>query len=77
MKLDQAVLALGKEAERVRRDLHKIPETGYCERKTQAYILDYLSKLTPDSIEKIADTGVKAVFYAKEPTETIAFSRGY
>jgi amidohydrolase len=73
MKLDPSVLALEKEAERVRRDLHKIPETGYSERKTQAYILDYLSKLAPDSVEKIADTGVKAVFYAKEPTETIAF----
>jgi hippurate hydrolase len=50
MKLDPSVLALEKEAERVRRDLHKIPETGYSERKTQAYILDYLSTLAPDSV---------------------------
>lgn len=73
MKLHTMVAQLENEAIRVRRELHRIPELGYEERKTQAYILDYLSKQGPDSLEKMASTGVKAVFYAKEPTGTVAF----
>ncbi|EUJ37486.1 peptidase M20D family protein [Brochothrix thermosphacta DSM 20171 = FSL F6-1036] len=31
--------------QKIRRDLHQIPELGYEEFKTQAYLLDYLSQL--------------------------------
>ncbi len=57
----------------VRRDLHRIPELANQEFQTQAYILDYLAPLRPDSLMPIAGTGVKAVFYAKSAIETIAF----
>ena len=30
---------------KIRRDLHRIPETAYTEKKTSAYVADYLSKL--------------------------------
>ncbi len=73
MQLHPSVEALLDEAREVRRALHRIPEIAYQERKTQAFILNYLQKLEPDSIEKLADTGVKAVFYAERPTGTIAF----
>lgn len=72
MKISNAVTSLLSECTRVRRDLHKIPETAFTEVKTQRYILDYLEKLRPDSIETLALTGVKAVFYAKNPQKTIA-----
>ncbi len=64
MKLNDSVAALEPLVRKFRRDLHKIPELGYQEVKTQQYILDQLAKLQPDHVEKIAQTGVKAVFYA-------------
>lgn len=35
----------------VRRDLHKIPEIGFKEWKTQQYILDYIGKLPNEYLE--------------------------
>ena len=56
-KLPEAIKAYEPEAVSLRRALHKIPETGFNERETQAFIMDYLEKLgyTP---EKVCDTGV-------------------
>lgn len=73
MQIHPVVESLFEECVRVRRELHRIPEPGFEERKTQSYLMSYLMRLSPDSIEKIADTGVKAVFYAEHPTTTIAF----
>ncbi|MDL2258845.1 M20 family metallopeptidase [Eubacteriales bacterium OttesenSCG-928-K08] len=76
MKLSDAVLALHDECIHVRRDLHRIPEIAFEEKKTQAYILNYLRPLEPDLLEEMAGTGVRAVFYAhegKEKKQTIAF----
>ena len=67
------VAAFEEEVTRIRRDLHRIPEIGYQERKTQAYIISYLLHLSPDRIEKIALTGVKAVFLAPGAQRTTAF----
>ena len=64
MKLHPMVQALAAKASALRRDLHRIPETGFCEQETQAYLLRALSALHPDRLEPIAGTGVKAVFYA-------------
>lgn len=72
MRLHPMVEALEKSAVRIRRDLHRIPELALAERKTQAYLLAYLEKLAPDSLERIAGTGVKAVFYAPQAADTIA-----
>ena len=45
------------EARRIRRDLHRIPEIGFQEFKTQKYIIDYLTELDL-SYEIAAITGV-------------------
>jgi len=73
MLLSPAVMAMREECVRVRRDLHRIPETAFEEYETQAYILDYLARQKPDVLEKIAGTGVKAVYYAENAKETVAF----
>jgi amidohydrolase len=66
------VRELKSECEALRSSLHRIPETGYTEYKTQAYLTGYIEKLHPDKLVRIAGTGVKAVFYAKKPELTIA-----
>lgn len=35
----------------IRRDLHKIPEIGFKEWKTQQYILDYIGTLSNEHVE--------------------------
>ena len=43
----------------IRRDLHKIPEIGFKEWKTQQYILDYIGTLSNEHVEvKVWRTGV-------------------
>ena len=74
MKLNDKVSALLDDVTAFRRDLHRMPELGYRERDTQAYILEKLSAFSPDSLTTIADTGVKAVFLAPGQCErTMAF----
>ena len=59
---------------RYRRDLHKIPEAGFAEFKTKAYLLDVL-KQYPCRISEIAQTGLCAYFPAGRPDcrHTVAF----
>ena len=56
-----------------RRALHRIPEVGYNEKKTQAYIMDQLMKLQPDDLRVFAETGVRAVFRGNGSGRVIAF----
>lgn len=42
----------------VRRELHKIPEMGFCEKKTAAFVADYLRKTGLEVHTGIAETGV-------------------
>ena len=56
-----------------RRALHRIPETGDQEFKTQAYILEHLRGLSPDDLRVFAGTGVRAVFRGKGPGRVVAF----
>ncbi|WP_431029315.1 N-acetyldiaminopimelate deacetylase [Lysinibacillus sp. LZ02] len=58
----------------IRRALHKIPELGFQEFKTQAFILDYLTKLPQDYLE-IATwrTGVVVRIVGTNPTKTIGW----
>ena len=56
-----------------RRVLHRIPEVGYTEMKTQAYIWDQLSKLQPDDLRVFAKTGVRAVFKGDGSGRVVAF----
>ncbi|MEZ4357664.1 MAG: M20 family metallopeptidase [Eubacteriales bacterium] len=72
MDINALASEMKNELVRIRRDLHKIPETAYSEFKTNEYIMRYLNSLNADIVSKIAKTGVKAVFYSKNATKTIA-----
>lgn len=56
-----------------RRALHRIPEIGEQEHKTQAYIWEQLLQLEPDDLRVFADTGVRAVFKGNGQGRTVAF----
>ncbi|MFS0782475.1 N-acetyldiaminopimelate deacetylase [Bacillus sp. 1P06AnD] len=58
----------------IRRDLHRIPELGFKEVKTQAYLLDYLRNLPKDRLEiKEWKTGLFVRVYGKAPEKTIGY----
>ena len=65
---------MNEELRRYRRDLHRIPEAGFAEHETKAYILDVLHKY-PCRISEIANTAVCAYFAAGKPDTrgTVAF----
>lgn len=79
MQIHEEVRALLQDCISIRQELHRIPETGFEEYKTSEFIWKDLLKCSPDSIQKLAGTGIKAVYYAKnssspaKDTETIAF----
>ncbi len=56
-----------------RRALHRIPELGCEERKTQAYLRRQLEALAPDDLRAFADTGLRCVFRGKGEGRTLAF----
>lgn len=58
---------------RHRRALHRIPEVGETEFKTQAYLLSQLEALQPDDLRVFADTGVRAVFRGNGQGRVLAF----
>lgn len=73
MKLSPDIEALLTEAVRLRRELHRIPELGFQLFETQKFVWQTLEGCFPDRLEKLAVTGVKAVFLAPDAAETIAF----
>lgn len=73
MQLHPQVAAFTELCRQHRRTLHRIPELGLEEYQTQAYLLGVLHALQPDCLQTLPPTGVKAVFYAKNPVGTIAF----
>lgn len=56
-----------------RRQLHRIPEEGYHEEKTQQYLLRFLENLGVDEVRVFAATGVRALIKAENPAGTLAF----
>ncbi|MDF2536345.1 MAG: amidohydrolase family protein [Bacillales bacterium] len=59
---------------KIRRDLHQIPEMAFEEFKTQAYLLDYLSKLPQDRIQiETWRTGIFLLVKGMNPTKTIGY----
>ena len=56
-----------------RRALHRIPEVGDQEHKTQAYLLEQLKMLAPDDLRTFAGTGVRAVFRGNGEGRVLAF----
>lgn len=73
MELHVEVKKLLEDCVRIRRSLHKIPETGFEEFMTGRYIKAELEKTGPDKLESLAGTGIKAVYYAENAEKTIAF----
>lgn len=73
MLIRSEVTSVLDELKRLRRALHEMPEDGYCEFDTSRYVYDYLLALSPDKLETLAGTGVRAVFLAKAPRRTTAF----
>ena len=72
--------ALEKEASRYenqlrahRRALHQIPEVGYEEHETHAYLMEQLRALAPDDLKTYAETGIRAVFRGNGTGRVIAF----
>ncbi len=58
----------------MRRHLHKYPETAHKEKKTAAYITDFLKQFEPDQlIEGVGGNGVVAIFKGSEPGPNILF----
>ena len=58
----------------VRRDLHKIPEIGFQEFKTQAYLLDFIAQLPQDYLQVIKwETGLVVAIEGMNPKKTIGW----
>ncbi|HET7629435.1 MAG TPA: N-acetyldiaminopimelate deacetylase [Bacillales bacterium] len=58
----------------IRRQLHQIPELGFAEHKTQAFLLDYLRTLPPNHLQvETWKTGIFARISGKKGTRTIAW----
>jgi amidohydrolase len=55
----------------LRRDLHRIPETAYTEKKTSAYVADYLNKLKLEVQTEIAQYGVVGLMKTGRPGPTL------
>ncbi len=54
-----------------RRDLHRIPETAYTEKKTAAYVAEYLDKEGLDLRTEIARYGVVGTMDTSKPGKTL------
>jgi N-acetyldiaminopimelate deacetylase len=58
----------------IRRDLHRIPEIGFQEFKTQQYLLNVLSQFPQDRIKvKTWKTGIFVLVEGTNPTKTIGY----
>ncbi|MFC0237789.1 N-acetyldiaminopimelate deacetylase [Fictibacillus phosphorivorans] len=58
----------------IRKDLHRIPEPGFLEFKTQRYILDLISTFPQDHLEiHTWETGIFVKVIGRNPSKTIAY----
>ena len=58
---------------KIRRDLHRIPETAFKEKKTAAYLEQYLSGIDLGIEADIALTGIVSTMKTGRPGPTILF----
>jgi amidohydrolase len=56
---------------KMRRDLHRIPETAYTEKKTSAYVIDYLKSLGLEVQTEIAQYGAVGLLKTDRPGPTL------
>ncbi|MBD7966038.1 N-acetyldiaminopimelate deacetylase [Fictibacillus norfolkensis] len=58
----------------IRKDLHRIPELGFLEFKTQSYILDLISTFPQNHLEVYTwETGIYVKVIGRNPSKTIAY----
>lgn len=58
----------------IRRELHQIPELGFQEEKTQAYLLQYLNKLPQQNLDiETWKTGILVRVKGSNPAKTIGY----
>ena len=69
--IKERVRARGDLVSKLRRDLHRIPETAYREKKTSRYVGDYLKTLGLDVKTGIARYGVVASLKGGAPGRTL------
>ena len=62
-----------EEARALRRALHRIPELGFQEEETAAFLWRELLKTGPDEIKRFCGTGIRAVYRCEGAGETVAF----
>ena len=60
-----------EELVQLRRYLHQNPEVSDYEFETSKYVWNYLEKLNPTSIEKVAGHGILAIYDSGQPGKTI------
>lgn len=64
----------GQKFVELRRQLHRIPEAGFQERKTQAFLLKFIQTLPSDGLKVIPwRTGLFVFIHGKSPKKTIAW----
>jgi amidohydrolase len=69
--IHQLVRELKDRVINIRRDLHRIPETAYTEKKTSAYVTDYLNNLGLEVQTGIAQYGVIGLMKTDRPGPTL------
>lgn len=58
----------------VRRDLHRIPEAGFEEYKTQQYLLQFIEQLSEEHLElKTWKTGILVLVKGSNPSKTVGY----
>ncbi len=72
MEIRECVLCRQNKLTEIRRHLHRMPEYSFAEHDTSDYIFRYLQGLKPDRLERVANTGIRAVFMAEAPQKTVA-----
>lgn len=70
--LDEAVADIKHDLIATRKALHRIPETGFKEHKTAAFVADYLEKLGLEVRTGVAGTGIIALLRGKPGGSTLA-----
>lgn len=73
ISIEKSIAVLQEEVYQIARDLHQIPESGFEEHKTSAYIISVLENLGIDVFAGIAQTGIVGLLRGSEGKETIAF----
>jgi amidohydrolase len=71
MNIKEHVKSVEQEVIAIRRDLHRIPETGYKEKKTSAYVADYLQREGLKMVTGVAGTGVVGLLETGRPGNTL------